>query len=139
MVVRSFFTWLAVLALLGATFPVNAALPPVAAPLVAQLDQTKALARREHTVQMLVRPVQARNGFFSFVGHFTGLDYAITGVHRDQEMFFVLEGEGVALIGDKEVPIRAGSCWVVPPDTVHGIKRTPESTGVRVFVVHGAP
>lgn len=40
------------------------------------------------------------------------------------EMFFVLQGEGIAVCDGKEVPIRAGDSLLVPPTGIHEVKNT---------------
>ena len=39
-------------------------------------------------------------------------------------VFYVLEGEGVYLRDDGEVPVRAGQCVIVPRQQRHGIRNT---------------
>lgn len=110
------------------------------APKVVHLDQVKPMLRPGHEVfSLLGRSHGTTGGFNSLVGVYQSLDFVITGTHTDQEMFFVIEGTGTALVGTMEIPIRPGSCWVVRPGQVHGIKRDPGSPHVKAFVVHGAP
>lgn len=40
------------------------------------------------------------------------------------EYFYVLSGEGTALVGELEVPIRAGSFFIVPPGNNHQVRNT---------------
>lgn len=40
------------------------------------------------------------------------------------EYFYVLAGEGIAVVGDKEVEIRSGSFFVVPPGNNHRVSNT---------------
>lgn len=40
------------------------------------------------------------------------------------EYFYVLAGEGIAVVGDGELPIRPGSFFVVPPGNNHEVRNT---------------
>jgi mannose-6-phosphate isomerase-like protein (cupin superfamily) len=53
--------------------------------------------------------------------------------HPYDEVGYVLEGEGVAHIGEEHVPLRAGSCFYLPPGCVHCI----ENTGPDVMRIMG--
>lgn len=43
---------------------------------------------------------------------------------RAQEVFFVLAGEGLALAGGEETPLRPGDALLVPPGVEHVIRNT---------------
>lgn len=46
-------------------------------------------------------------------------------VHSEAyEYFYVLDGEGIAIMGDTELPIQIGSFFVVPPGNTHQVKNT---------------
>jgi mannose-6-phosphate isomerase-like protein (cupin superfamily) len=53
--------------------------------------------------------------------------------HPYDEVGYILEGEGTAHIGDEQVPLRAGSCFYLPPGCVHCI----ENTGPGVMRIMG--
>lgn len=44
--------------------------------------------------------------------------------HSYDELGYIVEGEGFAHIGDDSVPLRAGSCFHLPPEQVHCIENT---------------
>jgi mannose-6-phosphate isomerase-like protein (cupin superfamily) len=44
--------------------------------------------------------------------------------HPYDEVGYIVEGEGVAHIGGEQVPLRAGSCFYLPPGCVHCIENT---------------
>jgi mannose-6-phosphate isomerase-like protein (cupin superfamily) len=48
------------------------------------------------------------------------------------EYFYVLAGEGVALVGEMEAEIRAGSYFIVPPGNNHQVRNTG---GGRLYVL----
>ncbi|MGQ9478048.1 MAG: cupin domain-containing protein [Candidatus Bipolaricaulia bacterium] len=48
--------------------------------------------------------------------------------HDYEHEIFILEGEGTALDGGKEEPIRAGSFLFIPPDAEHQLRNTGETT-----------
>ena len=53
--------------------------------------------------------------------------------HPYDEVGYIVEGEGVAHIGGEQVPLRAGSCFYLPPGCVHCI----ENTGPGVMRIMG--
>jgi mannose-6-phosphate isomerase-like protein (cupin superfamily) len=53
--------------------------------------------------------------------------------HSYDEVGYIIEGEGVAHIGDEHVPLRPGSCFHLPPDQVHCI----ENSGPAVMRIMG--
>lgn len=65
-------------------------------------------------------------------------EYIQGGIHEDQEGFFVLEGYGMALIGDCEFPIGPGSCFIAPAGVSHYIRRNADCSCVRLFFFHAA-
>ncbi|HEY9053732.1 MAG TPA: cupin domain-containing protein [Rectinemataceae bacterium] len=75
-----------------------------------------------------------RTGVLAYVQE----EYKQGGVHEDQEGFFVMEGRGRALVGEEELPLSPGACFIVPPGTYHSIKKDPECEYVKVFFFHAA-
>lgn len=69
---------------------------------------------------------------------YTSTEYGKGGVHKDQEGFYVLEGEGIAKIGDEEFPVYPGMCMIAPKGVWHCIKRNADSKPVKVFWFHSA-
>lgn len=69
---------------------------------------------------------------------YTDLTYTHTGIHEDQEGFFVLEGSGIAKIGDTEFPVSAGTAFICPANTWHSIRRDESCAHVAVFWFHSA-
>jgi mannose-6-phosphate isomerase-like protein (cupin superfamily) len=53
--------------------------------------------------------------------------------HSYDEVGYIIEGEGVAHIGDEHVPLRPGSCFHLPPEQVHCI----ENNGTGVMRIMG--
>jgi mannose-6-phosphate isomerase-like protein (cupin superfamily) len=53
--------------------------------------------------------------------------------HPYDEVGYIVEGEGIAHIGDEHVPLRSGSCFYLPPGCVHCI----ENTGPGVMRIMG--
>jgi len=60
------------------------------------------------------------------------------GIHEDQEVFYVLEGRGEALVGEESFPLRPGDCFHVTPGLWHYIKRDKDSAPIRLFFFHAA-
>ena len=44
--------------------------------------------------------------------------------HSYDEVGYIVEGEGFAHIGDESMPLRAGSCFHLPPEQVHCIENS---------------
>lgn len=40
------------------------------------------------------------------------------------EYFYVISGEGVAVVGDTEIPVKPGSFFIVPPGNNHQVRNT---------------
>jgi len=69
---------------------------------------------------------------------YTQEEYKQSGVHEDQEGFFVLEGVGTAVVGENEFSISPGSCFIVPPGLYHSIKRDGTCDYIKLFFFHAA-
>lgn len=54
-----------------------------------------------------------------------------------EELYYVLSGEGIAVLGDEEYPLRAGCFFRVPPNTVHQFKTREKSLEMLNF--HSPP
>jgi mannose-6-phosphate isomerase-like protein (cupin superfamily) len=54
--------------------------------------------------------------------------------HSYDEVGYIIEGEGVAHIGEEVVPLRSGSCFHLPPEQVHCIENNG-STVMRILGV----
>jgi mannose-6-phosphate isomerase-like protein (cupin superfamily) len=53
--------------------------------------------------------------------------------HTYDEVGYIVEGEGIAHVGGKQMPIRAGSCFHLPPEHIHCI----ENNGAGVMRIMG--
>ena len=53
--------------------------------------------------------------------------------HSYDELGYIVEGEGFAHVGGESIPLRAGSCFHLPPEQVHCI----ENTGPGVMRIQG--
>lgn len=60
------------------------------------------------------------------------------GCHKDQEGFYVLEGEGYAKLGDLEFPITVGDSFVALAGVAHTIKTKRGCQPVKVLWFHSA-
>ena len=80
------------------------------------------------------------NGCRCGVSVYTHTEYDIehAGAHEDQEGFFVLEGHGRALVGDDEVVLEPGVCFVIPAGVKHCMKREQGCEFCKVFWFHSA-
>ena len=78
------------------------------------------------------------NGCRAGIGIYTDTEFSRSGVHDDQEGFFVLEGTGTAKIGDTEFPVAPGTAFLCPANTWHSIRRDESCPQVTVFWYHSA-
>ena len=44
--------------------------------------------------------------------------------HLVEEAFFIFEGQGLALIGDDQIPVSAGDAVLAPTDVYHGFRNS---------------
>ena len=80
----------------------------------------------------------AVNGFCMGISYYDREIYGEPGVHEDQEGFYVLEGTGVAKVGDQEFRVKPGTTFIAAKGAPHTIKRDRESGPVKVLWCHGA-
>jgi mannose-6-phosphate isomerase-like protein (cupin superfamily) len=95
-------------------------------------DQPELTASSERTYRYLVNE---EAGCFE-VTQFIGLvkpSKAPMHSHPYDEVGYVVEGEGVAHVGGRSTPLRAGSCFHLPPDESHSI----ENSGTNVMRILG--
>jgi mannose-6-phosphate isomerase-like protein (cupin superfamily) len=61
-------------------------------------------------------------------------------VHTDIEQFIRAEaGEGMALIGGKEYPLKDGDAVIVPCGVEHYIKNTSETEDLKLYTIYAGP
>jgi mannose-6-phosphate isomerase-like protein (cupin superfamily) len=56
--------------------------------------------------------------------------------HTYDEVGYIIEGEGVAHIGDEQIPLRPGSCFHLPPEQLHCIENNGSSVMRIMGVFH---
>jgi mannose-6-phosphate isomerase-like protein (cupin superfamily) len=61
--------------------------------------------------------------------------------HPYDEVGYVVDGEGIAHVGDRSTPLRSGSCFHLPPDEIHCIENSGRSVMRILGVFHpsGSP
>ena len=59
-------------------------------------------------------------------------------IGADQEGFVVLEGRGVAKVGDEERSVAPGDAFFAPVGVPRGVKTLNKDEPLRVFYFHGA-
>jgi len=77
-------------------------------------------------------------GYAIGVTEYTAEEYPTTGVHEDQEGFYVIAGEGTARVGEDEFPVSPGTAFLAPRNTPHSLKKKPGSVPLKVVWSHGA-
>ena len=59
--------------------------------------------------------------------------------HNLDQMITVVEGDGVAVLDDVEMPIMNGSVVVVPQGTKHNIKNTSDDHDMKLYTLYAPP
>ena len=65
-------------------------------------------------------------------------EYNAPGTHPDQEGFYVLEGRGMAKIGDEEFEISPGVAFLAAKGVPHTVRKLPGSPPLKLLWSHGA-
>ena len=68
-----------------------------------------------------------------------GQSHALHAHSGTDKMYFVLEGEGVFLLEDRELPMRAGDLLVAPEGVRHGVSNTGRERLLVLAVLAPAP
>lgn len=79
------------------------------------------------TLRALLRgeDVNAKNiQDFDYVIYPTGGSSSPSVHENEEEIFYVMRGEGVFFINDREIPARAGEAIAIPKKTKHWVKNT---------------
>jgi mannose-6-phosphate isomerase-like protein (cupin superfamily) len=103
-------------------------------------DQPELPASSERTFRYLVNEDAGCYDVTQFLG-IVQPSKAPMHSHPYDEVGYIVEGEGIAHVGGRSKPIRAGSCFHLPPEEVHCIENT--GSGVMrilgVFHPSGSP
>ena len=78
------------------------------------------------------------NGCRMGISFYSMDEYGKATAHDDQEGFFVLEGQGRALIDGEEIIMEPGMAFMVPAGVTHVMKREPGYKYCKVLWFHGA-
>jgi mannose-6-phosphate isomerase-like protein (cupin superfamily) len=95
-------------------------------------DQPELPASSERTFRYLINEEAGCFDVTQFIG-IVQPSKAPFHSHSYDEVGYVVEGEGIAHVGGRSFPIRAGSCFHLPPDEVHCI----ENSGTKVMRILG--
>ena len=120
------------LLVVSTTVPVEMALRPAREVIVRFDDRPELRADAKRTFRLLVNEDAGCMDATQFVGIVEPCR-APDHSHTYDEVGYIIEGEGVAHIGDAHVPLRAGSCFYLPPEQVHCI----ENNGPTVMRIMG--
>ena len=72
------------------------------------------------------------------ISQYETTEYPELQAHPFQEGFYVIEGNGHALVDGEEFPISAGMSFLVPAGKTHGLRSGEGEAFVRVFWFHSA-
>ena len=79
----------------------------------------------------------ATSGFSIGIAEYHLEDFRLMGIHDDQEVVYILSGEGEYKLGDETFPVSPGCAVYVPPKTRHCVRRTTDEP-VRLMYGHAA-
>lgn len=96
------------------------------------------MANGHRSAVLLDRENGATSGFSLGISYYMEEDYAPPGIHTDQECFYVVEGEGMAKVGEDEFRILKGCSFLVHPGVLHSIRKLPGCKHVKLAWCHGA-
>ena len=78
-------------------------------------------------------------GCCSGISIYNSMEFNVNaGYHKDQEGFFVLEGEGFAKLDDLVFPITVGDSFIAAAGVKHTIKTNDAAKPVKVFWFHSS-
>jgi mannose-6-phosphate isomerase-like protein (cupin superfamily) len=95
-------------------------------------DQPELRASSERTFRYLINEDAGCVDVTQFIG-LVQPSKAPMHSHSYDEVGYVVEGEGIAHVGGRSTPLRAGSCFHLPPDESHSI----ENSGTTVMRILG--
>ena len=81
--------------------------------------------------------VGATDGFAMGVVEYTSDEFGQPDLHADHEGLYVLEGHGIARLGQEEVELFPGSCLYIPAGTPHSIIKRGASPIRLIFARSG--
>jgi mannose-6-phosphate isomerase-like protein (cupin superfamily) len=112
--------------------PVEQVYRPPREVIVRFADQPELRADAKRTFRYLVNQDAGCNDATQFLGIVEPCR-APDHSHSYDELGYIVEGEGFAHLGGESIPLRAGSCFHLPPELVHCI----ENTGPGVMRIQG--
>ena len=111
------------LLVVSATVPVEQVYRPPREVIVRFADRPELRADAKRTFRYLVNQDAGCNDATQFLGIVEPCR-APDHSHSYDEVGYIVEGEGFAHIGGESIPLRAGSCFHLPPEQVHCIENT---------------
>ena len=100
-------------------------------------DQPELPASSERTFRYLVNEDAGCHDITQFVG-IVQPSKAPMHSHPYDEVGYIIEGEGIAHVGGRSIPIRAGSCFHLPPNEIHCIENSGSGVMRILGVFHPA-
>lgn len=88
--------------------------------------------------RMLTEDQGCIKGCRSGINYIYNEEYLTPGVHEDQEGFLVMEGTGVAKVGEEEFKLEPDMCFIAAKGVAHCMKKDPEVKFLKVFWFHSA-
>ena len=98
---------------------------------VIDVSQVEAVPREHSDNQHIVRRDDFKVGLISVRPHD---ELPVHSHEREDQFYYVLEGEGIVRMGDQDLPIKPGFAVAIPPGIPHGV-RNPNSVPLRYLDV----
>lgn len=101
----------------------------------------EALAKKgdKSAYKLLTEENGCMSGCGSGISEYVNTEFSVkAGAHKDQEGFFVLEGEGYVKLDDEVYEIKAGDSFIALPGVKHTLKSKSEEVALKVFWFHSA-
>lgn len=111
------------LLVVSTTVPVEQVYRPPREVIVRCADRPELRADAKRTFRYLVNQDAGCNDATQFLGMVEPCR-APDHSHTYDEVGYIIEGDGFAHVGGESIPLRAGSCFHLPPEQVHCIENT---------------
>lgn len=101
-------------------------------------DQHISLSNNHNSVTLINESNGAKKGFCMGISYYHCDEYGDPGIHEDQEGFYVLEGSGMAKVGNEEFRVAPGVAFIAVKGVPHTIKKNVNESYVKILWSHGA-
>lgn len=94
---------------------------------VIDVEQIKAIAGKNSDNKPIIRRDDLKISLLDVRAH---AEIPVHAHEREEQFYYVLSGEGIIRLGDREFPLRPGVAVDIPPGVLHGV-RNPNDVPLR--------